>query len=315
MKQLWKGIAAIAFILNFGACWSSAIEDEYGTVGAEEQIAPQALRPLKFNGSANIVGGAEIHKRHFRGQKLHYALASVDADYAFYYNRRYEEGAILSAIWSHVHIGWHDNPFFRQENFDTASLVLDAFSGRCANWFWMVRAGINVSTETWDFSHYATYDFLLWGRYSFVDRETLAFHIGFLAQTGMKVDRVYPIVGIDWRATENVKVNLVFPVNLSALYTFSHYWTVGAAGRFFNTRNRVDSGDRPPFLPQAIVEYRTGGLEALVNFDNKDWLYANVHAGYSMGGKMKISNRHHRHGRWFKLGCAPYVGGELAIKF
>lgn len=292
------------------------IEDNaYGTFGVDTQTDPTNLYAFKFNASGDIFGSSTVRKEGFIDQRLKYGQGNLNLDATVYYNPICTEGVLLSAGWMVTKIDWEENPFFEQKYFHTATAALSFFTGRLEGWFWQTRFALNVSTDDFNFTDYATYDFLLWGRYPLYNWPNAAFHVGFLAQTGMKADQVYPILGIDWQVTPAWKLNMIFPLNISALYTFRDYWTAGVAGRFFSTRNRASESEEPLFFSRAVVEYRSAGIEVLVNYDNRGRISANLHAGYMIAGRMKVSNRHHRHSHWFDIGGTPYVGGELGIKF
>lgn len=315
MKVLFRLFAIYSLILTVvpsSVCHADIEDESYGT---EKQINPQKLRPIQFTLATDMIGKSQIHNRYLWDHHVKYGQSSLNLDVACYYDPSYEEGALISGGWSRTKIDWNHNPYFAQKYFDVATLALSFFTGRCYGWFWQARAAINVSTMDFNLSHYADYDLLLWGRYPLYNWSGANFHLGILAQTGMKADRVYPIIGVDWQVTPSCQLNLIFPINISALYTFADFWTVGVSGRFFNTRFRVSGQDYNIHYQKAVIEYRSSGVEALVSYSDGDWVFGNLHAGYMVSGRIKISNQHHRYGRWFDLQGAPYVGGEAFVKF
>lgn len=289
---------------------------ESQSIGDEHLIKPQSLHPFSFNFSADRTGASDLTKKHkhhdhFEDRTLKYTQANATLEGTFYYNPKCVEGAIATAGYSYTRFQWA-NPFFDQTDFNTLTVSIKGFSGRCDGWFWQGQIAANFDLDNFDFNHYTTFDMLLWGRYNVRYCPGWGVHVGILAQTGMRDDRVYPVLGFDWQYSPKLKINMVVPLNVSAIYTLNENWSAGIGGRFFDTRHRTGK-DQP--LPEAIIAYRTIGAEALINYTNCDWAEGNIHAGWILTGKLKISNRRQEHGKWFDVGGAPYLGASGVIKF
>lgn len=305
------GISILSCSTFFCGPLLAQLEDQ--SIADQKQINPEKLHPFKLNLAADYAAETKLEKSGFHGQRLTYGQSNATLEGTFYYNPCLVEGAIALAGYSHTLLDWKCNPYFNQKNFDTLTLGFKAFSGRCSKWFWQAYLATNLDLDHQNYNYYATYDMLLWGRYNlcFGD-EDLGFHVGFIGQTGMRVDRVYPILGIDWQYSPKWKFNAVFPLNVSAVYSYDCFWKMGVGGRFFDTRHRTGK-DQP--LPMAIICYRTIGAEAFIAFTDCDWLEANLHAGYIVCGKVKISNRQQEDGKWFEVDPSPYVGAEVNLKY
>jgi hypothetical protein len=128
----------------------------------------------------------------------------------------------------------------------------------------------------------------------------------------MKIDKIYPVIGFDWWQTKNMKVNLVFPVEMSVVYYETPNFSYGPAIRFFECRHRT--GENEP-VPMSVFYYRTYGGEIFANYECGDTFYLNVHAGYSFGGTVRIADKHNGNSRNLDLDSAPYIGGELSYRF
>lgn len=265
--------------------------------------------PLTVRFSTDVVGGADFKRRIYTGQDLEFREWDVDGSYIFYYNPCRKEGLGLELGYSRYHLGWAKNPFFKQEDFNVMSFGVSFFSARAWRWDWKGFAKINMNTDHWDIGNWATYDFMVWGRFELTT--DIGIHTGFLALTGMKIDRVYPIIGFDYAPNMCWKISAVFPTNFSIIYTPNCNWTFLLASRFWDVRQRADN-DEP--LRKAVWEYRNSGAELGVTYKYSRFI-ANAHVGYAFGGQLKIWDRHKTHAEKNDLEGAPYVGGEAALNF
>ncbi len=287
------------------------LEDQ--SVADQRQINPEKLHPFKVTFSADYAAQTDLEKKGFHDLQLTYGQSNATAEATVYFNPCLVEGAIGTLGYSHTLLDWCNNPYFDQKNFDTLTLGFKGFSGRCSRWFWQVYLGFNFDLDHQNFNYYTTYDMLLWGRYDLCCQcADLGVHFGFIGQTGMRVDRVYPILGFDWQVNDKWKLFAVFPLNVSAVYSYDCCWKAGIGGRFFDTRHRT--GDDQP-LPMGIVCYRTVGAEAFITYSDCDWIEANLHAGYILFGKLKISNKHQEGGKWFEVEPSPYIGAQAVVKY
>ena len=242
---------------------------------------------------------------------LQFYLGEVEASFGFYSNPCYDEIALFSLAYVQTLFDWEHNPFFHQTHFHNLSTKFSITTRRVANWLWIAKLCANFDTDHFnDLNDYVNFDFIAWGRYAYC--ENLGVHIGFLGYTGMKIDRVYPIVGVDWRCNARWKFNAIFPINISVIYNFNPRWSVALASRVFDVRYRV--GDHAN-LSKGLWAYRTAGAELALNYDCGSWVDFNVHIGTTFGGRFKISNRHNNHGRHFRLDPAGYVGAQANARF
>lgn len=286
---------------------------------AAEEVTPGSgdARPfnLSFSGDGMVAKTKLERNRHHDWDntchnRFQYAEAFAELGFIFYYDPCNTEGLSLTLDYSFVDFDWKTNPYFCQQYFHTATLALGGFSKRFNDWTWKAQAAVNVDAHTWNFNQYMTLDFILWGRYQYCNN--IGIHMGVLVETGMKIDRVYPIVGADWQATKAFKLSLVYPVDVAATYQFNTNWSVQAAGRFFSSRHRTS---QHAFVPKSVFAYRSAGGEFAINYDTNSWFFANIHAGYTFAGTITLGDQHYKHKQHYDVDPAPYVGGELAFKF
>lgn len=266
--------------------------------------------PFTIHVYGDAIGKANVHKCGRLGD-LSFATGQAEFSFIYYYDPCNQEGLNLTLSYQNTYLDWTRNPYFNQEDYSTVSLTLGGFSKRLCDWIWQGQVSINFdNVEHWDFDDYMNYDLVLWGRYEWCD--DVGIHIGFLAQTGMRIDRVYPVVGVDWHYSEKLKLSFVFPLDISATYHFSPCWSLALAGRFFDQRHRV--GDHQ-HLSKGLWSYRSGGGELALNYHLGKRFEANVHAGYNCGGRLKVADRGYHDRRRFKIDGAPYAGADLSLKF
>lgn len=285
------------------------IDVDLTDVGSEHLGGAEKFTPFFISLNGDAIGKAKFRDSDFN-EHLRYTEVEGIANGIFYYNPECDEGLYGGVGFNVTSLDWHDNIFFRQKRFDTVIVKIGGFSERLCGWLWNGFLAANIDVDHCDLGSYTTYDALLWGRYAYV--ENVGVHVGLIAETGMRVDHVYPILGLDWTINRSWVLNLVFPVDISAVYLVNDNWSVALAGRVFDSRHRV--GKREP-LSEGIYTYRNYGTELLVSYEVDCWIEANLHAGYTFGGTLKVANRHYRDSHRLHFGGAPYFGGEFEIKF
>lgn len=278
---------------------------------SQEQIQAKQPKgsPLSLSSTFDGIRKSDINKGYFKEDSVEFAEGNIELDLVYYYNPTYIEGATVGLGYTATYIRWENNPWFDQTHFHTVSLILGGFSKRLERWLWKGQVSINVDANEWDISEYTNYDLLLWGRYEYWDN--VGIHIGFLAETGMKMDRVYPIIGFDWTLSRSWKLSLVYPVNISLDYIYNCNWSFALASRFFDSRFRVKKNQG---YSRALVRYSNVGGEFAIKFDDA-YMTANIHFGYTFGGRLRIASRHNRHPHNYDLDASAYGGAEVTIKF
>lgn len=307
--KILSGVLSIMLILS-SSLYSADIDLE--DFGSEDIAAPleQAGYPYSIDIRGDAIGKANFKKWYLDDQHVEYRDAEIEGSVVFYYDRCNAEGAALALGYDSTQLIWRLNPFFGETRFRNLEASLTFFSERLDGWLWRAQIGINLDADHTNISEYATYDGLLWGRYAYCN--TIGLHAGFLAQTGMMIDRVYPIIGFDWTITNKWQLNVVYPVNMSLVYNWDKCWSLSIAGRTFDHRQRV--GRNEP-LSMGLWAYRARGLEGGVTYNCNDWMKANIHAGCAFGPKLTISDRHNSHKHHYKLESSGYFGGSLETKF
>lgn len=266
--------------------------------------------PFNIEGLYDWVGNTKVTRKPCHGH-IQFATGEVEASSVFYYNPCYEEGLSTAAGYGYTRMFWNNNPYFKnQKNWNTFFFNFGGFTKRANGWLWLAQVQMNIDTRHWNIDDYATYDFFIWGRYDYC--KDVGVHFGFIAETGMKIDHVLPIVGFDWKYNDNWKINAVFPMNVSLVYQWSCNLEASVAGRYFDTRQRAGKNERKP---RSLFYYRATGIEGGLTWKQNDWLSANIHAGYLLGGNLRIGNRKWREHKNISFDGAPYVGGDVKVNF
>lgn len=265
-----------------------------------------------FHGMARYeyVGAAELEKRGYEDDHLRYRVGEAEAGMVVYHNPCFREGLDISLSYLYTTMKWDYNPFFHQDYYNTVATRLSFVTSRLYRWEWRTFVKMFIEADHPDFQHYMFWDFCLWGIYDLC--RSTHFHVGLYGESGMKADHVFPIIGFDWRYSDCIKVNLVFPMDLSVLYEINEHWNIGIAERFLRARHKAGK-DNP--VPMALWEYSSTGTELGVNYRLGDRIVANAHAGYAWDGKIRVSNRSRKNAKHFDIAGAPYVGAAVSMHY
>lgn len=295
-------------LLTSHALWGQQIDPDLHDFGSEEITQPAKRGPFSFESHIDYIGDADISHGFFEKDTISFAESDVEFGVIVYYCPEYEEGVRLALDFSATYLRWNQNPYFEQDHFNTLSLEAVYFTHRLKHWFWRTAFSINMDTDEWQ-ADYTSYDLMLWGRYDYSD--TIGIHIGFWAETGLRLDRVWPIIGADWKISEKWKLNLVYPVNISLNYMINPQWSLALAGRNFDVRFRVNRNES---CPRFLVRYQNIGAEFMVRYENSG-ISANIHAGVAFAGRYRVANPGNHHAHTYNLNPSGYIGGEIDVSF
>jgi len=277
-------------------------------MGSENITEPAKRTPFSFETHLDTVSESKITKGFYKGDKVKYAEAEIEAGMILYYCPTYHEGVRAALGYRVAYLKWDQNPWFDQKHFNIIALSAAGFTERVDHWVCRGQLTVNFDTQKWS-PHYTSYDLFLWGRYSYC--EHIGVHVGCFAETGLHMDRVSPVIGFDWQFSRRWKVNLIYPFNLSLIYSFSPGWSTGLAGRLFSSRYRVHHQEHSA---KPLVRYTNVGAEFILEYEDQR-LSANLHAGSTLGGTFRVANRRNRHARNYHLDPSAYLGAEIDVKF
>lgn len=305
---------ALLGLLAIAGCLSADLNDDVfsGDDASTFDLSPESIEangPFFLRSGFDVTGKSKFTNSPYKGDKFKFAEFDIDGTYIFAYDECNKEGLTATVGYSRYHLDWNNNPYFDESDFNMISVGLGFFSHRLWNWDWKGSVKMNFDPDHLNFQNYVTWDLLLWGRYQIIDN--WGFHAGVLALTGMKIDRIYPIIGLDWTINDRWKINAIFPVNFSVIYTLDCNWSFALASRLWDVRQRVGKSEPES---RGLWEYRNVGIELAANYNVSGWNF-NVHGGYTTGGRLKISDSHRHHSHRMNFNATPYVGGEVAVNF
>jgi len=300
------------FVMQLMIAFQAALHADFTTesIGSETLTPPSRRNFGGIQADGDYIGRSKFSNSFFKGEKIGYSEWEVTPAYTFLICPDKKEAFEVGIGYSQDSLVWQENPFFHEQLFKNIRLSLGCSSERLERWIWQAQGFMNINIKGSNIWQYATYDVVLWGRYAYFD--CLGVNLGALGFTGLQINRVYPIVGFDWRFFPAWQLNLIFPVNLSLVYTPIDNFSLALATRFFFSRNRVDKSAE---LSQGVYEYRNPGIELGAKYTLGPLLLATLHGGYTLGGRLRIWNRSHKEGRRFDFNGAPYAGAEVALHF
>ena len=269
-----------------------------------------AIVGVEIRSQYDHISKADFETPEVQGQDLQYS--ETESEILYMHPFDCHTGGLFGIGFDSTHLEWEENPWFREKDFYYVNFSLGAYTTIICDWNWKAKLTWAFDTEH-QRSSYQLFYVVLWGTYEYRCNcyGPVNLHIGMWGRTGIERNLVLPIVGVDFKPRECIKLTLVFPVDMAAQYLFSDCWSLTARYRYFLRRHRVDD-DEP--LSRGIFEYRNTGLQVGINYD-RCWISADVHIGYAGSQDLKVINCTGSSSIHYKFESAPYAGGKLAIRF
>jgi hypothetical protein len=260
--------------------------------------------------TADVVGNARFRTPGFENQHFLFSLAEIDLTYTRLFGCDQDGGLFIGLGYINNVIRWKQNPNFDQRSFNNIAFNIGGFSAHFPGWLWKTDIGFTFDLDACKVAKYTLYSLMIWGRYTLYPE--LGVHMGMIVVTGLDKNKAWPIIGIDYLWRDWIKINLVYPVDISLLLLFSEGWSAGIAQRFFWTRHRVGANEP---VPESLVEYRNTGTEARITYTCAPMASISLHGGWAYGQDLIITDRLGNNGTHYKFKGAPYVGGDILIRF
>lgn len=306
MKHRFCFFASLFITLN-----TLSADLDSGDYGSEQMESVEGKgSPFRIDLRTDFIGESKTTNDLYRGEKLHYSESQADISGVFYYDADNHEALLAQFGFNSTQLYWQENPLFDQRYFNNYIFALTGVTQRLCGWTWQAYASMNMDSKNVGLNNFTTYDLIMWGKYQYTNNINV--HVGFLGWTGLKIDKILPILGFDWTFCDKWTINAIFPINVSVIYAINDRWNVTAAGRFFWNRHRIQKDE---LLTEGIWEYRNSGAELGVNYFLHNLATVNLHVGYAFGGNVQLSNKNHKHTKKYEFESAPYAGGEISVNF
>ncbi|MCB1148653.1 MAG: hypothetical protein KDK48_00670, partial [Chlamydiia bacterium] len=221
------------------------------------------------------------------------------------------EGIALGVGYTHAHLDWVDNPFFCQRDFDNFNVFINGMTKRFRCFDLKGALSANIDTRTWNLSSDTFYLATFWGRYEWCSGfcVPVGLNLGVTSRFGLKDTLIYPIIGVDFQATERLRFNLIFPVDMVVSYKVCPCWFVELTGRIWNSRRRI--AEEEGLFSRGYFEYRNSGLDLGVRYDWDPVATVALHAGSTFGaGEIRVSNSNNDDAETLSFDAGFYLGGE-----
>ncbi|MDF2549044.1 MAG: hypothetical protein K0S07_111 [Chlamydiales bacterium] len=262
---------------------------------------------FSLDGSFEEMAKARFSRGH-TGERLKYRSRDINISYELPVK---EETQIFWGFGdTSSKIGWDGNPEFTQQNFNTFNVTFGAKSKEVKDWDLDGSVTARFDTERGTLAHNTLYRIVTHGRYTYTD--DIGLHVGFVAHTGLRKDKVFPILGVDYALTPEWSLSLILPEKLAVAYAFHEYFTAELATKTFFERHRVGHHET---LSRGFAEYSNVGTELAINMKKCEKMEANIHAGATWGGRLRTSTARETAATHYHLRSVFYMGARVAVSF
>ncbi len=256
-----------------------------------------------------LSGGKSKFKRaSLSGESIAYSKGMLSTTYQM--TMKPDLDLFAKMAYTQTKLNWDANPYFTKEDYSYFALTLGTVYTKLDNWWWQFALQGRVDPKHWNMSHYAQYDGVLHGRYTYNDNWGI--HIGLWGQTGLKKSEMWPVLGVDYKINESWSCRVILPNEASLEYTWNDQWSAQLSARVFRSRHRL-SKEAP--LAKGIFEYRALGAELGLRYHSESSMTARVFLGSSGEGDLKMMNAAGSTLDIMKHKGAAYIGIELSLEF
>lgn len=249
------------------------------------------------------------------------SLSYSDMDVSIFYTQFLnDKNAICGQIgYDLLNLEWDLNPLFHDTHFHYLTGSLGFITMYLQDWHCLANAGFSVSTSGKALDHWRqsfVVHGMLWGRYHL--SELCGLHLGVVGWYGVKYGQIRPIVGFDWKLSENWTANTIYPIDISASYHFINSpWILQIAYASFGGPCRYP---RVAFKGKTLAQNPTfqifsKGIELNLINQIKEVSSITIGVGYNFGGWL-LSQHHDTYPEtYFHFHPAYYVQGYIHSTF
>ncbi|MCI5053133.1 MAG: hypothetical protein MRY21_08385 [Simkaniaceae bacterium] len=260
---------------------------------------------------------AAIDKSHFKNQGFQDTTIKYQeaAGCAYFGGRLNQNNSICGEVgYNYFDLDWPENPKFTKKHFQDLVISMAYVTTSIDRWRWVVELGAHIDTEFFNLSKHTFATGVLWGRLMYT--RSMGIHFGLLGQTGVKSTYILPIIGMDFYLSRKIKVNAVFPLDISMAYIFNRDWRAAVRyrsfGGWYKANHRLPVTQMAP--EGALVAQSADGIDLGLYYKRYGFSFS-VFGGGSFGGWLLIQNPNHSDLRYYHFKPAPYVGAKAELAF
>ncbi|HXF29509.1 MAG TPA: DUF6268 family outer membrane beta-barrel protein [Chlamydiales bacterium] len=306
MKPFSKAILLFGLSVQCGALFS---ETDNFTMSLPSQSCTGWDKNFNIVGDYHHIQDASIQHGKFRHHDFGFREGKVLANGVYHFDK--EKHLSLGIGYMNSHLDFDKRPHIRDSTFENLLVTAGTTVKSSDGWHWNGQLALQLNTDDIS-SRYCFFSGILEGKYEWKRRSNL--HIGLIGVSGLRYTRVLPILGIDFKQSEQWKFNLIFPTNISAVYSFNHNFSLEAGLRTFLSRQRFSKHEEGRY-ERGFIAYRNLGAELTFNYKIHERLQASLQVGETLGGRIRLSNKHDTQRRHLKLKPSPYVGLQACLAF
>ncbi|SPN73576.1 hypothetical protein C10C_0407 [Chlamydia serpentis] len=200
---------------------------------------------------------------------------------------------------------------FRDKSFyNYVLLSLGAYTVSLKNWQWSVILSGLLDPENIEMG-YGLYQGVLSGKYQATDKLSAVF--GVINETGLHQEKAWPLVGVSYKATDQLTFNCIYPVNFSIDYRATPVCDLGLAYRLTRFRKKLHKNHLSS--SRGIFEYQGREIEANVKLTPWPGSFVKGFYGWSIGNDISIADDHNNNKSSHSFKTAAFFGGSAVINF
>lgn len=280
-----------------------------GALFSEQETKKE--NPFSLYLTSHVVDRAKFQKPH-SWQDHHVRFSESKGLVQYTHKIDPYNGLKFGVGYAYTQFGWNKRPRVKEKRFENVLFSLGGYTAAQEKWLFDGDLFMQINQNHFALSRYSFFGGFLHGKYEW--RSNVNFHTGICGTAGMRYTYILPIFGFDYQATKQLKLNAIFPTNISAVYSFNQHFSVDLSMRYLLTRQRLGTHE-PHELKRGYIAYRTAGIELGTSYHIAEKLFANIHIGESLGGAMRVSHRNDKHRRHYRFKPAPYIGATAYLSF
>lgn len=275
---------------------------------AYSELVPMNGPPFSLEGGYVAAMPARLCEEGIEGEELRFARAETRLNYTYAMTPCF--GLLMGAGYDRITLDWHKNPFFKEKHFGYVNFAIGAYTTAFCDFLWSATLAIFIDTEVLDITNYALYEGVFFGEHKL--SQELRFQVGFIVESGLNNDKIWPILGFEWDGGKRWRIGAVYPLDIAIEYRLMPELSIATSARFFQSRHRLKISEP---LSQGLFQYQNIGIEGSLLCHPIQGFVLNGFIGTTLKGDLKITNPNYLIGTHYKLNNALYGGLEANLMF